>query len=60
MTDQVERLSTANVQPVVRLQEIIDFYHSRVAADHEGSDDRYKLLSIEGYQCRQSFFVLIN
>lgn len=60
VTDQVERLSRENVQPVVSTSHMIDFYHSRIAADSDTSSDKYKLLSLEGYQCRQSFFVLIN
>lgn len=60
VTDQVERLSRGNVQPVVSTKQMIEFYHSRIAVDNDTSGDKYKLLSLEGYQCRQSFFVLIN
>lgn len=60
VTDQAERLRKENVQPVVTLEKLIDFYHQRIAVDKDDHVDKYKLLSIEGYQCRQSFFVLIN
>ena len=40
------------------MKNIIDFYYKSMTNDDV--EDHYKLLSVDGYQCRQSFFILIN
>lgn len=51
VTDQVERLSkeSSTIQPVVSMDQLIEFYHSKIAVDQDDDADQYKLLSIEGY-----------
>jgi len=44
---------------LVPMDQLLEFYTSRMAVGVEG-DDQYKLLSIQGFHCIQSFFVLIN
>lgn len=39
-------------------QELIDFFKTKIADDSD--DIQFKNLSIEGYYCIQSFFLLIN
>jgi hypothetical protein len=39
-------------------QELIDFFKTKIADDSD--DSQFKNLSIEGYYCIQSFFLLIN
>jgi len=46
------------------MEDLIKFYHDRMAVEGEDNNkkdgDVYKWLSIQGFHCIQSFFVLIN
>ena len=57
--DSIARARNDRGSTVITTEELIQFYQKSLAVERE-VEDEYKLLSIEGFHCIQSFFVLIN
>lgn len=48
--DQVERLNLNNgEQPFVAMEDIIKFYHAKIASTEDKTEETYKLMLIEGF-----------
>jgi hypothetical protein len=47
--------------PIIQLEDLINFFREEVLPENDDENNTiYKQITLEGYQCIQSFFILIN